>query len=173
MTRAAIGMMAALCLYAEEKENPETGHGRTCNYGTGELRLCPWRKYAEFADSRYWKISLRRILRLLPGYYFGWTLLIAYDTVKVAYVCTEHTVIRVPDKTAFANGAQGVRAGRRIFDADRREIVLCCVGDATVAVPDVTRQLAEKPYTRNGKLTARVLGPCNYRNKEIEKWKHC
>lgn len=103
----------------------------------------------------------------------GWTLLIAYDTVKVAYVCTEHTVIRVPDKTVFANGAQGVRAGRRIFDADRREIVLCCVGDATVAVPDVTRQLTEMHYTPNGKLTARVLGPCNYRNKEIEKWKHC
>ena len=41
MTRAAIGRMAALCLYAEEKENPETDHGRACNYGTGELRLLP------------------------------------------------------------------------------------------------------------------------------------
>ena len=100
-------------------------------------------------------------------------MLIAYDTVKVVYVCTEHTVIRVPDKTAFANGAQGVRAACCIFDAERKRIVLYCVGDATVAVPDVTRQLTEMHYTPNGKLTARVLGPCNYRNKEIEKWKHC
>ena len=51
----------------------------------------------------------------------GWTLLIAYDTVKVAYVCTEHTVIRVPDKTAFANGAQGVRAGRLYLRCREKE----------------------------------------------------
>ena len=66
---------------------------------------------------------------------------------------------------------EGVRTACCIFDGEKKKIVLYYVGDATVAeltayikgklprymVPNVTRQLAEMPYTPNGKIDRKGL----------------
>ena len=79
--------------------------------------------------------------------------------------------IELGEIEVITNMHEGVKTACCIFDNEKKKIVLYYVGDASVAelmayikaklprymVPNVTRQLAEMPYTPNGKIDRKTL----------------
>ena len=84
--------------------------------------------------------------------------------------------IELGEIEVITNMHEGVKTACCIFDGEKKKIVLYYVGEATVAeltayikaklprymVPNVTRQLAEMPYTPNGKIDRKGLQTLYY-----------